>query len=269
MTRSPFTQSRRFARLCAFGIMSIAALAMFFPSCDRQRSSSSGGRSSSRQSDGGTQAGAVDLPQADQRLCTGVVLLVDTSGSMNQSVRDRSGIEQPKHVIARQAIDRIVTYTENWRKEHPDRVLQLGILNFSSSARAVMPLAEFDARAAADAAGRIPAPAGGTAIGSALQEGFKALYASGCVRKYVVCVTDGENTSGPPPDRVARALYAQTEGDVEIHFVAFDTSAGKFGFLTHVNGHVVEAADGAQLDARLADIYEKRILAEAMELERE
>ena len=58
-------------------------------------------------------------------------------------------------------------------------------------------------------------------------------------------------------------LHEQTGGEVEIHFVAFDTSAGHFAFLKDVNGFVVEAADGAQLDARLADIYEKRILAEA------
>nr|HPM23150.1 hypothetical protein [Phycisphaerae bacterium] len=97
----------------------------------------------------------------------------------------------------------------------------------------------------------------------ALEAGFKALYASGCVRKYVVCITDGENTVGPPPDRIARQLFAQTGGEVEIHFVAFDTSAAQFAFLKSANGAVVEAADGAQLQARLAEIYEKRILAEA------
>ncbi len=267
--RSATGQSRQLARLCSLGVVSIAALIMFFPSCDRDSSSSTGGRSPSRQSGKRVSAGPIDLPQADQRLCTGVVLLVDTSGSMNQKVRDRGGAEQPKHVIARAAIDRIVAYTDQWQTQHPDRVLHLGVLNFSSSAHTVMPLAAFDAATAAEAATRIPAPGGGTAIGSALQEGFKALYASGCVRKYVVCITDGENTSGPPPDRVARALHGQTEGDVEIHFVAFDTSPAKFAFLSKVNGYVVEAADGAQLDARLADIYEKRILAEAMTLEKE
>jgi hypothetical protein len=68
---------------------------------------------------------------------------------------------------------------------------------------------------------------------------------------------------------MARQLFAQTKGDVEIHFVAFDTSARNFAFLKNVNGSVVEAADGAQLQARLVELYEKRILVEAMPAEKE
>ena len=112
-------------------------------------------------------------------------------------------------------------------------------------------------------------PRGGTAIGWALEEGFRALYKTGCVRKYIICATDGENRTGPSPAAVARQLYEQTGGDVEMHFVAFNTSAAKFGFLTKVNGYVFEAADGEQLQAQLSAIYEQRILAEAMPAENE
>ena len=66
------------------------------------------------------------------------------------------------------------------------------------------------------------------------------------------------------PDGAYALLWKRpTGGEVEIHFVAFDTSAAQFAFLKSANGAVVEAADGAQLQARLAEIYEKRILAEA------
>jgi Mg-chelatase subunit ChlD len=216
---------------------------------------------------GASADGAIELPQADQRLCTGVVLLIDTSGSMTQSVQDRGGAQRPKHVIARDALQRIVDYTNTWKTAHPDRSLQVGIYHFSSSVREMLPLAEFAGDSAKSAVGRLPPPGGGTAIGMALETGFKALYASGCVRKYIVCITDGQNTSGPPPDRVAQQFYAQTGGDVELHFVAFDTSAAQFDFLKGVNGTVVEAADGEQLQTRLAEIYEKRILAEAASAE--
>jgi hypothetical protein len=64
---------------------------------------------------------------------------------------------------------------------------------------------------------------------------------------------------------MARQLYHQTEGAVEIHFVAFDTSSRHFGFLKDVNGHVVEAADGKQLQDQLVQIYDKRIFAEKPE----
>jgi hypothetical protein len=211
----------------------------------------------------------IPLPEADQRLCTAVVILLDTSGSMNESVPDLTGTKQPKHQIARTALDRIVDYTEQWQQSHPDRMIQLGVLPFSSSTRPVLPMGEFKAQQARAALASIPGAAGGTAIGDALAKGFQALYQSGCVRKYLVCITDGQNTVGPPPDRVARQLYDQTRGEVEVHFVAFDTSAAYFSFLASVNGYTVQANDGAQLAGRLAEIYEKRILAEAMPAEKQ
>ncbi len=257
------------ARTCGMGIM--LALALALSACDEGSSRSPDGGGNPK----GTAAGAdrvkdqavaerIALPHVDQRLCTAVAILVDTSGSMAQPVRDAAGRERPKHQIARDALRRIVDYSADWLPKHPDRVLQLGLYNFSSSSSPVLAMDVFDAPKAGQAIDRLPAPAGGTAIGTALQSGFEALYASGCVRKYVICITDGENTSGEPPDRMARRLFEQTGGEVEIHFIAFDVAAEQFAFLKKVNGFVAGAADGAQLQDRLADIYEKRILAEAM-----
>lgn len=223
------------------------------------RSTPSGGGESSS-----VEVPVVQLPAGEQRLCTAVAILVDTSGSMAQKVTGADGHVVPKFLTASDALRRIVDATAQWTKTHPDRPLQLGLYNFSSAARVALPMGPFDAAAAYAALQRVPPPNGGTAIGDALIKGFQDLYAGGCVRKYIICVTDGENTSGPAPDRVARALFNQTGGEVEMHFVAFDTSAAQFRFLGEVNGFAVEAADGAQLQQRLADIYEKRILAEAM-----
>jgi Mg-chelatase subunit ChlD len=182
---------------------------------------------------------------------------------MKDSVPDRAGQRRPKHEIAREALEGILQYTNAWTKKHPDRVLELGLYRFSSGAAEVLPIGPFQLAKAQAALAEIPGPGGGTAIGTALEEGFKALYRTGCTRKFVVCLSDGENTSGNPPEYIARMLHEQTKGDVEIHFVAFDIASAKFDFLKSVNGQVVEAADGAQLQARLTDIYEKRILAEA------
>jgi uncharacterized protein YegL len=257
-------QQRARGRRASTGVVIAAAVcvAMLSAGCE-QRSSPPPPKAATNPPSPAPGAAAIDLPKVDQRLCTAVVLLIDTSGSMSQSVPDRGGAQQPKHLIARRALDRIVDYTNTWRQSHADRVLQLGIYHFSSAVHEVLPMGVFDGAAAKSAVARIPGPGGGTAIGNALEAGFKALYASGCVRKYVVCITDGENTSGPPPDRIARQLFAQTGGEVEIHFVAFDTSAARFAFLKNANGSVVEAADGEQLQAQLSAIYEKRILAEA------
>jgi Mg-chelatase subunit ChlD len=210
----------------------------------------------------------IDLFKAEPRPGTAVVILVDTSGSMGQSVRDKIGKLRPKYLIAREALEQIIQNTGQWKKDHPQANLQLGIYHFSSSVAEVLPMGEFDQRKAEAALSRIPRPNSGTAIGKALEDGFKALYRSGCMRKFIVCITDGENTVGPPPDWIARHLHARTQGEVELDFVAFDTSASQFKFLSEVNGHVVEASDGAKLQAELAKVYQERILVEKEEPEK-
>jgi Mg-chelatase subunit ChlD len=204
----------------------------------------------------------VDLPDVASHSGTAVVILVDTSGSMAQAVPDAHGKARPKNEIARDALNGIVNFTSEWKKKHADANLQLAIFNFSSRVNEVLPMGEFDAKKAEAAVARIPAPNGGTAIGLALEDAYKALYRSGCARKFVVCVTDGENTVGTSPEVVALQLHKQTGGAVQLNFVAFDTKASQFKFLSTVNGHVVEAADGGKLQAELTTIYEKRILAE-------
>jgi Mg-chelatase subunit ChlD len=222
------------------------------------------GQSSSDQRASGVPV-HIDLPKSEPRPGTAVVVLVDTSGSMAQPVPDAKGQPRPKNEIAREALREIVQNTTKWKKDHAGSHLQMGIFNFSSRVNEVLPMGEFDAPKAEAALARIPNPNGGTAIGLAIEEGYKALYRSGCTRKFIVCVTDGENTVGPVPDLVARRLHDQTSGAVQLNFVAFDTKASQFKFLSALNGHVVEAADGAKLRAELATIYEKRILAEVPE----
>jgi Mg-chelatase subunit ChlD len=217
----------------------------------------------------GAPVSPIDLPQPAQKLGTAVVLLIDISPSMAQAVPDHAGHKRPKNDIAREALQRIIRVTDDWHRQHADTNLYLGIVQFDRTCSTILPIAAFDAAKAQAAVEKPPRPGDGTAIGLALEEGFKALYATGCIRKHLVCITDGENTVGTAPDQVARQLYSQTKGDVEIHFIAFDTSAKQFGFLKAVNGSVVEAADGAQLQAQLIELYEKRILVEAMPAEKE
>jgi Mg-chelatase subunit ChlD len=207
----------------------------------------------------------IDLFKAEPRAGTAIVILVDTSASMSQSVKDRHGKMRPKDQIAGDALRHIIQHTAEWKKGHPNANLQLAIYTFSSSVSEVLPMGEFNQDKAQAAVDRIPRPNSGTAIGTAIEAAFKALYRSGCTRKFVLCVTDGENTVGPPPDWIAHHLHARTGGEVELDFVAFDTSASQFKFLSGVNGHVVEASDGAQLQTELQKIYQERILVEKEE----
>jgi hypothetical protein len=89
------------------------------------------------------------------------------------------------------------------------------------------------------------------------------LYQAGVFRKYILVVTDGENTTGRSPKDVAREIWGKSEGAVQVYFVAFDTSPEKFAFLKEVGGDVLGAGTGAELRHALDGIYQGKILAEA------
>jgi hypothetical protein len=108
-------------------------------------------------------------------------------------------------------------------------------------------------------------PTGGTAIGEAMDAARDALYRSGTIRKYILVVTDGENTQGRSPQAVAGEIARRSEGSVKMYFVAFDIDADKFGFVRDVRGEVLGAGNAVALRASLDTIYRGRILAEAMD----
>jgi hypothetical protein len=81
----------------------------------------------------------------------------------------------------------------------------------------------------------------------------------------LLVVTDGENTSGRRPDRVAQEIWRKSGGAVQVYFVAFDTSPEKFAFLKDVGGDVIGAGTGPELRTALDGIYQGKILAEAMD----
>jgi hypothetical protein len=207
----------------------------------------------------------VALPEAPARDGIAVVVLLDTSGSMAGKVLDPSKKLRPKADIARDALQRVVKLTADWKAKHPDTVLQFGIYRFAGDVGPILPVGDFDAKKAEAALAKPPRSSGSTSIGSAMEQGFRALYDTGCRRKYLVCITDGDNTSGPSPAAVGRQLQEQTEGRVQMHFIAFDLDRRSLGFVDEIKGHAHEAKDGEKLQSTLQQIYEKRILAEVEE----
>ena len=133
----------------------------------------------------------------------------------------------------------------------------------SSNARTLQPIQPYDRKAIRAALARLAQPGGGTAIGEAMLEARPDLYRAGVFRKYLLVVTDGDNTNGLPPDEVAREIFRKSEGAVQVYFVAFDTSPQKFAFLKEVGGDVIGAGTGAELRQALDGIYQGKILAEA------
>lgn len=203
---------------------------------------------------------AVYEAEVAEGLGASIMIVIDTSGSMKHRAK---GDSRPKHVVAREAIEKMLTATEKFQRKNPEIPVRVGVMRFSSSVWRVLPIQPYSPRQTAKALKAIPKPAGGTAIGRAMSRARQELYRGGTYRKYMIVVTDGKNGSGPAPDRVAREIFQRSEGGVQFYFVAFDTDAKKFGFLKEVGGEVIPARNGKELNAALSDIYEGKILAEA------
>jgi Mg-chelatase subunit ChlD len=204
-----------------------------------------------------------DAPyQADveEGLGAAVAILVDTSGSMHDRI---AGDGRPKYEVAREAIEAMLDATDAFVAKRPDFPIKIGVYSFSSNVRMLRPILPYDRAALRAALSGLPRPGGGTAIGEAMRAARPDLYRAGVFRKYLLVVTDGDNTSGRPPDRVAREIFRKSEGGVQVYFVAFDTSPEKFGFLKEAGGDVFGAGTGAELRSALDGVYQGKILAEA------
>jgi hypothetical protein len=208
---------------------------------------------------------AADAPyqaETEEGLGAAVAILVDTSGSM----RDKApNDDRPKYVVAQEAIEAMLDATDTFIAKRPDFPIKIGLYSFSSSVKTLRSIQPYDRRALREALANLPHPGGGTAIGDALREARPDLYRAGVFRKYLLVVTDGDNTRGRSPDEVARDIWTKSEGAVQVYFVAFDTSPEKFAFLKDVGGDVIGAGTGAELHKALDGIYQGKILAEAID----
>lgn len=218
----------------------------------------------------GLVAGAAPA-QAGAAAEDGVALAVvyDTSGSMNDPVRDATGHSSSKHVIARRALQSVVERLQGFAAGTPDgapRRLDVGLYVFSDGkVTEVTRLAPFDPKVAATWNRKLPAPSGGTPLGNALQTAGGAVLRSPLARKHVLVMTDGLNTVGPEPARLLPDLKrnaAEKQTVLAVHFIAFDVDAKLFEPLKQQGVTVVGAADERQLNTQLEFMLEKRILLE-------
>jgi Mg-chelatase subunit ChlD len=196
----------------------------------------------------------------DEGLGAAVAILIDTSGSMREKA---AGDSRPKYVVAQEAIEAMLDATDAFVVKRPDFPIKIGIYSFSSNVRTLRPIQPYDRAAIRQALDLLPRPGGGTAIGEALREARPDLYRAGVFRKYLLVVTDGDNTSGRNPESVAREIFSKSQGAVQVYFVAFDTTPQKFSFLKEVGGDVIAAGTGEELHKALDGIYQGKILAEA------
>ena len=202
------------------------------------------------------------VPTVDEGLGASIAILIDNSGSMEKAAK---GDSRPKYVVAREALQAMLASTDSFVARQPDFPINVGLYRFSSRVTPMVPVARYDRAALLSALDSMPDPDGGTAIGRAMDIAREDLYRAGTFRKYILVVTDGENTQGVSPRRIAREINRRSEGAVRMYFVAFDIDAERFEFLRDVRGEVVGASNGDALRARLDEIYRGKILSEAVD----
>lgn len=198
--------------------------------------------------------------RVDEGLGASVAILIDNSGSMWGKA---PGDSRTKHLVAREAVEEMLRATEAVIRERPDFPVNVGIYRFSDTVAEVLPMQRYDRAKVRAALRTMPPPAGKTAIGDGMDRAREELYGAGTFRKYILVLTDGENTHGRAPDEVAREIARRGQGAVQTYFVAFDTDPATFGFLRETGGDVFAARAGTELRTALANVYRGKILAEA------
>jgi hypothetical protein len=228
----------------------------------RNRSAARDGGADSTLAAGAAGSRPVYTSEVDEGLGVALDIVLDNSGSMAEVA---SGDTRPKYLVARDAIERMLDATDAAVARRPDFPVLVALHVFSDDVRTVLPMQPYRRDSVRAALGRLPLPDGGTAIGRGLDTARRALYRSGVLRKNILVVTDGKNTSGPDPRDVAAELFARSEGALRMYFVAFDVDAGNFAFARDVRGEVLSAANGEALAAALDTLYQGRVLAESID----
>jgi hypothetical protein len=201
-----------------------------------------------------------------------VAIIYDTSGSMKDPVKDQSGRQSPKYVIANRALiaiaKQIQTFATNSAGGGP-RKIEAGVFVFDkNSAREAVKFGAFDESAIESFANGFANPTGNTPLGNALTVASRAVFKSPLNHKHILVITDGMNTAGPKPEEVLPKLKEQAlqKGTaLSTHFVAFDVDAKVFAPVKKLDATVVAAADEKQLDTQLQFILQRKILLEEEE----
>jgi Mg-chelatase subunit ChlD len=194
-------------------------------------------------------------------------ILIDVSGSMDDEVAGEDGRAERKIDIARRAARDLVDQFARYADDHPDEPVLLGLYEFSersgrADCRPVIAMARPDRAKAASALAAMDA-GGGTPIGNSMITAKRELDATGLTRRHLLVVTDGENTGGFEPERVATAINRRPEAErPSLYFVAFDIEANRFRQVRDAGSLVLGAANAKELNATLDSLLRGQILLE-------
>jgi hypothetical protein len=188
-------------------------------------------------------------PGIESREGVAAAILIDTSGSMADKVRDTDGRERPKIEIAQRAALNLVSQFDTYARAHKDQSIYLGIYEFSDrgrkSCREVVKLG----------------PAGDR--DDAMITAKLDIDATGLSKRHILVITDGENNKGYSPDDVTRTVTAESyQQRASVYFVAFDVAESTYKNVRDAGGLVLAASNETELKGTLDYLLTGKILAE-------
>jgi Mg-chelatase subunit ChlD len=193
---------------------------------------------------------------------TAVYILLDVSGSMNESVPNAAGAAEPKLALAKRAAIDACRAIAKYAAEDRTRTIRVAVASFSDDYVVASAMNTPDADALAAAINKLKTR-GGTAIGAAVVNAQKALDQTGLKNQHILVVTDGENNQGVSPEGAATAINALPEAlRPSVYVVAFDVKASVFDGVKAKGWQVFSAADGKQLAQQLDEVVGGHILIE-------
>lgn len=211
----------------------------------------------------GTLAPPPAVPRQDG---IALALLIDTSGSMGDTVPDGNRRRTPKIDVAKRCAAGVMNKVEGFARKNADRKIVMGVYEFSrrsgSECRTVVPLGAPDAKRSLGLIQSMRAD-GDTPIGSAMIKAKGDLDATGYSELHLLVITDGENTAGPEPEQVAQQIASlPAENRASMYFIAFDISASKFQPLQQLGVQLLAASNETELAGTLDTLLTGEILIE-------
>jgi hypothetical protein len=201
-----------------------------------------------------------------------LAIVYDTSGSMQQKVRDADGKLTPKNIIAARALGAVLDRLQavaSGPNSSPAGI-QVGLVSFQGdTAGLAIKCGPFNPKPFRDWLKQHNTPQRGTPLGDAVRVAGETVLKNPAPRKHVLVITDGVNTKGPDPTSTIPPLLREAKNgnaSVSFHFVAFDVNARVFEGVKKMGATVVGAADEKQLGSQLEFILEKKILLEEEEV---
>jgi len=193
---------------------------------------------------------------------TGVYVILDVSGSMEDSVPNAQGVKEGKLLIAKRAALDVCKAIDKYAQEDKSRKIMVAVADFSDTFELRYPMNTPDVPKMEKAINEMHTQ-GGTAIGDAVLAAQKDLDLSRLKHQHILVITDGENNEGVSPEAMARAINKLPEDlRPSVYVVAFDVNAGVFDKVKKEGWQVFSAADGKQLQQQLDEVVGGHILIE-------